>query len=900
MSVIATVLILLMLPLNSLFGISLFNPVESNAATTTNAPVFSLNLVEETDSSVTVVVRLDKGSFNALDFCVKNSGNKLDKCTYASESDDFLMFIMKDVKKLGGTGVSVVYANSGNFSSALTVAYNLEGTDIAEYIFSKKTSDSITADDISFTITSCGIGENMKIGGTAVNNLPKAAQHSHSYTSAVTKAANCTEAGIMTYTCSCGDSYTESIPAAGHIYGKKVTAPTCTAQGYTTYTCSVCKDSYKADYVQATGHSYGEWTVTKAATETATGTKERKCSKCGAVETAVIEKLSVTTEIYRASLDNQGATTPGTIILWYKLNTVENGIYYYYDSKCARPFEGTRIVCPTKSGYVFGGYFTGKNGTGTQYVSADGVCDDSIYRTAESRTLYAYWTTEHVHSYTAQITKAATCMEAGVMTYICSCGDSYTESVPKTDHAYVKHVVAPTCTAEGYTYYTCENCDLYTSTSEKTPATGHSYTMKVTKAATCKEEGVKTFTCSKCGDSYTESIPKTDHAYVKHVVAPTCTTDGYTYYTCENCDLYTSTSEKTPATGHSFGEWTVTKAATETAEGVKEHKCSKCGAVETAVIEKLPITIEIYRASFDNQGADTAGTIILWYKLNTVENGIYYYYDTKCERPFEGTSIICPTKSGYVFGGYFTGKNGTGTQYVSADGVCDDSIYRTAESRTFYAYWTTGHVHSYTAYITKAATCKEAGVKTYICSCGDSYTESIPKTDHTYVKHVVAPTCTADGYTYYTCENCDLYTSTSEKTPATGHSFGEWTVKKAATETAEGVKEHKCSKCGAVETAVIEKLEPQEKVTINNHDISLDYKEKTSLKASSENVEWSSSNTDVVTVDSKGNVKAVGTGSAVVTVTDTETGATDSCNIKVSYTWWQWIIVIVLFGWLWY
>ena len=40
--------------------------------------------------------------------------------------------------------------------------------------------------------------------------------HTHSYTSTVTKAASCTEAGVRTYTCSCGDSYTEAIPATGH------------------------------------------------------------------------------------------------------------------------------------------------------------------------------------------------------------------------------------------------------------------------------------------------------------------------------------------------------------------------------------------------------------------------------------------------------------------------------------------------------------------------------------------------------------------------------------------------------------------------------------------------------------------------------------------------------------
>lgn len=39
--------------------------------------------------------------------------------------------------------------------------------------------------------------------------------HTHSYSSSVTKQPTCSSAGVRTYTCSCGRSYTESIPATG-------------------------------------------------------------------------------------------------------------------------------------------------------------------------------------------------------------------------------------------------------------------------------------------------------------------------------------------------------------------------------------------------------------------------------------------------------------------------------------------------------------------------------------------------------------------------------------------------------------------------------------------------------------------------------------------------------------
>lgn len=50
--------------------------------------------------------------------------------------------------------------------------------------------------------------------------------HTHSYTGEVTTAANCTTAGVKTFTCQCGDAYTEEIPATGHTYVEGV--------------CSVC------------------------------------------------------------------------------------------------------------------------------------------------------------------------------------------------------------------------------------------------------------------------------------------------------------------------------------------------------------------------------------------------------------------------------------------------------------------------------------------------------------------------------------------------------------------------------------------------------------------------------------------------------------------------------------
>lgn len=117
----------------------------------------------------------------------------------------------------------------------------------------------------------CGTTENRTLDKVIVN-------HTHSYTSKVTKKATCTSKGQKTYTCSCGSSYTESIDKISHSYTSAVTKPTCTEDGYTTYVCSGCGSSYKDNYVTGQ-HSYGEWSVEKKTPQYAQ--LVRQCSICG-------------------------------------------------------------------------------------------------------------------------------------------------------------------------------------------------------------------------------------------------------------------------------------------------------------------------------------------------------------------------------------------------------------------------------------------------------------------------------------------------------------------------------------------------------------------------------------------------------------------------------------------
>ena len=105
---------------------------------------------------------------------------------------------------------------------------------------------------------------------------------------------------------------------------------------------------------------------------------------------------------------------------------------------------------------------------------------------------------------------------------------------------------------------------------------------------------------------------------------------------------------------------------------------------------------------------------------------------------------------------------------------------------------------------------------------------------------------------------------------------------------------------------------PKNVKSVSIDDISLNYKKSTTLKPTIKaddgakyKVEYSTSNAKVATVDKNGKVTATKRGSGTATITCTVTDSNgnvvkDTCKVNVSLTWWQWIIIIVLFGWIWY
>lgn len=84
-----------------------------------------------------------------------------------------------------------------------------------------------------------------------------------------------------------------------------------------------------------------------------------------------------------------------------------------------------------------------------------------------------------------------------------------TRSACEHENAEVRDAVDAACNREGYTGDSyCKDCGILISNGTATAALEHDYKAEVTKEATTSAEGVKTYTCTRCGDSYTQPIPK--------------------------------------------------------------------------------------------------------------------------------------------------------------------------------------------------------------------------------------------------------------------------------------------------------------------------------------------------------------------------------------------------------
>ena len=345
-----------------------------------------------------------------------------------------------------------------------------------------------------------------------------------------------------------------------------------------------------------------------------------------------------------------------------------------------------------------------------------------------------------------------------------------------------------TCTTQGYDEHICNEWGGMNYNDNYVAAKGHSWDNgTVTKAATYTETGIKTFKCKDCGETRTEEIPSLGKTYhILQVVAPTCTSEGYTIYECNEVPGLTYKGNFTDKTPHTYDEGVVTKEATIYEKGVKTFTCSACGDTYT---EDIPMVEKT------------------WHKGDTVaptctEQGYTVYICDQDATLTENRDFVDALDhdwgEGVVTKAATCTEDGVKTFTCSRDGATKTEVIPAVGHK-----WDDGTV-------TTPATCEASGVKTYKClndGCTETKTEEIAALGHNYDDGVVtkAATCTEDGVKTFTCQNDKNHTYT-EVIPAIGHDYDDGVVTTEPTYTENGVKTFTCHNCGDTYTESIPAL----------------------------------------------------------------------------------------------
>ncbi len=243
--------------------------------------------------------------------------------------------------------------------------------------------DEILAqENIPWEKTDSSGGNGDDASGNPDNESESQTSHIHQYTATVEREPTCTFAGLRKHTCSCGNFYTEMIPAAGHVAS--------------------------------------DWTVAEAPTSTMMGREQRVCNVCGVI------------------LDSR------------PLNVVQGS--------------------PSASASAASSASAAASASARASASASASARASASASAASS---ASPTATHVHNYRSYVIKEANCQEIGIRSFVCSCGSTYGEEIPKDSNRHTYHgvVIPATRATQGYTIYTCVRCN-YSYVDNYTPALG--------------------------------------------------------------------------------------------------------------------------------------------------------------------------------------------------------------------------------------------------------------------------------------------------------------------------------------------------------------------------------------------------------------------------------------------
>ena len=584
------------------------------------------------------------------------------------------------------------------------------------------------------------------------------------------KAATCEEDGVQYRYCGngCGEYTEETIAKLGHDYEGVVTKPTCTTGGYTTYTCkNDSSHTYVGDEVDALGHAWEETRVitSPSCVSKTNGESWFYCDRCNDMQ-----RLTVAWSHAWVAAEKVNPTC------------TEDGHESGRACSVCEETDSETVTLPA---------------LGHTYEDADTTNDGE-------------WVVEAVETCTADGEKRLYCTR-------CTDKTAYkSEVIDEIDgHEYTTVVTDPTCTEDGYTTYTCIRND-HTYTANEVPAKGHSYERNpdqgwiIDENPTCLIAGSKHRDCTEdnCNAVDEAEIPATQHSYpdVGVVTKPTCTTGGYTTYTCQNtwCDVdggHKDVRDEIPALKHTYedtdttndGEWYNVTPDTCTTIGVDRRDCGRCDSFETREVNAIAGHSMTHKEAVE-PSCEATGNFEYWY-CDTCKT----YFGDDAGTSATTLEAVTREKLEHDFDEWYETAEDTCTAAGEDRRDCKRDDCDHFETRVVDVITD----HDYDSVVTPP-TCNAEGYTTYTCKRGDhSYRGSyVPQLNHkdavtgvsTLTTVTIPVSCIADGYTQTTCSQCDLNQITN-KVVAKGHTL-TFHAEQPATCTTTGTEAYwSCSVC---------------------------------------------------------------------------------------------------------
>lgn len=343
-------------------------------------------------------------------------------------------------------------------------------------------------------------------------------------------------------------------------------------------------------------------------------------------------------KIFKITLNDDGATTPGSGVMY---EAYEKG--FYSDKNVTSAIAN--VTKPAKTGYTFGGYYDAKNGGGAGHIDAAGKITAANTAFLQDRTIYAKW-----------IANTYTIRYNGVGENVADTPATYDKAVPLSPN---------TSTKRGYTF-----------------------------AGWARTEG--------------GAVVYEDKEIVKNVTSLNgAVIDLYAVWEPITVQITLNPQEGSGGTGYFYEKY-----------GVNFYTNSSLVAILDRIIAPA-------RTGYDFQGyfADILGSgsaligsdgsfgidntyfvqdMSLWaiwnakiYTLKLNKEGgvggpdtVMATYDKLV--PGADADVVPriqpPTRNGFEFKGYYTGKNGTGTKFYN-EFMYSDIVYKSTQDTPLYAYW---------------------------------------------------------------------------------------------------------------------------------------------------------------------------------------------------------------------